>query len=43
MTPRSEAFFVSDGFKQNVIHDEEAFTDRKRCKLLTTHEYNVMA
>jgi uncharacterized protein (TIGR02118 family) len=39
----AKAFFESDGYKKNVIPDEEAFMDRKRCELLYTHEYNVMA
>jgi uncharacterized protein (TIGR02118 family) len=38
----AEAFFGSDGYKQNVIPDEEAFMDRKRCELLYTQEDNVM-
>jgi uncharacterized protein (TIGR02118 family) len=28
----ARAFFESDGYKQNIIHDEEAFMDRKRCE-----------
>jgi uncharacterized protein (TIGR02118 family) len=39
----AEAFFASDGYKENVIPDEEAFMDRKRCELLYTDEYEVMA
>jgi uncharacterized protein (TIGR02118 family) len=39
----AKAFFESNGYKQTVIPDEEAFMDRKRCELLYTHEYNVMA
>jgi uncharacterized protein (TIGR02118 family) len=39
----AKAFFESDGYQKNVIPDEEAFMDRKRCELLYTHEYNVMA
>jgi uncharacterized protein (TIGR02118 family) len=39
----AKAFFGSDGYQKNVIPDEEAFMDRKRCELLYTHEYNVMA
>jgi uncharacterized protein (TIGR02118 family) len=38
----AKAFFESDGFRENVIHDEEAFMDRKRCELLYTHEHRVM-
>jgi len=37
----AKAFFESDGYRQNVIPDEEAFMDRKRCELL--HEHSVMA
>lgn len=33
-TDDARAFFSSDGFRQNVIPDEEAFMDRKRCELL---------
>jgi uncharacterized protein (TIGR02118 family) len=39
----ARAFFESDDYRKNVIPDEEAFMDRKRCELLYTHEYNVMA
>jgi hypothetical protein len=39
----AKAFFGSDGYKKNVIPDEEAFMDRKRCELLYSHEYSVMA
>jgi uncharacterized protein (TIGR02118 family) len=39
----AKAFFESDGYQKNVIPDEEAFMDRKRCELLYTHEYNVMS
>jgi uncharacterized protein (TIGR02118 family) len=39
----AKAFFESDGYQKNVIPDEEAFMDRKRCELLYAHEYNVMA
>ena len=39
----AKAFFASDGYQRNVIPDEEAFMDRKRCELLYTHEYPVMA
>ena len=39
----AKAFFESDGYKKNVVPDEEAFMNRKRCELLYTHEYNVMA
>ena len=39
----AKAFFGSDGYQKNVIPDEEAFMDRKRCELLYTREYNVMA
>jgi uncharacterized protein (TIGR02118 family) len=39
----AKAFFESDGYRQNVIPDEEAFMDRKRCELLYTHEHSVMA
>jgi uncharacterized protein (TIGR02118 family) len=39
----AEAFFGSDGYKKNVIPDEEAFMDRKRCELLYSQEYSVMA
>jgi uncharacterized protein (TIGR02118 family) len=39
----AKAFFGSDSYKQNVIPDEEAFMDRKRCELLYSHEYSVMA
>jgi uncharacterized protein (TIGR02118 family) len=39
----AKAFFESDGYQKNVIPDEEAFMDRKRCELLYTHEYNVIA
>jgi uncharacterized protein (TIGR02118 family) len=39
----AKAFFESDGYRKNVIPDEEAFMDRKRCELLYTHEYSVMA
>ena len=39
----AKAFFESDSYKKNVIPDEEAFMDRKRCELLYTREYNVMA
>jgi uncharacterized protein (TIGR02118 family) len=35
----AKAFFESDGYRQNVIPDEEAFMDRKRCELLYTHEH----
>ena len=28
----AKAFFESDGYRQNVIPDEEAFMDRKRCE-----------
>ncbi|MEJ1977211.1 MAG: EthD domain-containing protein [Acetobacteraceae bacterium] len=38
-----KAFLASDGYRQNVIPDEEAFMDRKRCELLFTHEHSVMA
>ena len=38
----AKAFFGSDGYKKNVIPDEEAFMDRKRCELLYSHEYNVI-
>src|SRR5258708_12407327 len=39
----AKAFFESDGYGQNVIPDEEAFTDRKRCDVLYAHEHSVMA
>jgi len=39
----AKAFFESDGYRKNVIPDEEAFMDRKRCELLYTHEDSVMA
>ena len=39
----AEAFFRSNGYKQIVIPAEEAFMDRKRCEVLYTHEFNVMA
>ena len=39
----AKAFFESDGYRQNLIPDEEAFMDRKRCELLYTHEHSVMA
>jgi hypothetical protein len=39
----AKAFFESDGYRQNVIPDEEAFMDRKHCELLYTHEHSVMA
>src|ERR1700734_537357 len=39
----AKAFFESRGYKQNIIPDEEAFMDRKRCELLYTHEHRVMA
>ena len=39
----AKAFFESDGYRQNVIPDEEAFMDRKRCELLYTHDQSVMA
>jgi uncharacterized protein (TIGR02118 family) len=39
----AKAFFGSDGYKKNVIPDEEAFMDRNRCELLYSHEYSVMA
>src|ERR1700692_3423019 len=39
----AKAFFESDGYRQNVIPDEQAFMDRKRCQLLYTHEHSVMA
>ena len=39
----AKAFFGSDGYRQNVIPDEQAFMDRKRCELLYTHEHSVMA
>jgi uncharacterized protein (TIGR02118 family) len=39
----AKTFLESDGYQKNVIPDEEAFMDRKRCELLYTHEYNVMA
>jgi uncharacterized protein (TIGR02118 family) len=38
----AKAFFASDSYRRNVIPDEEAFMDRKRCELLFTHEHNVM-
>jgi uncharacterized protein (TIGR02118 family) len=38
----AEAFFGSDGYKKNVIPDEEEFMNRKRCELLYSHEYNVI-
>ena len=38
----AKAFFESDGYRKNVIPDEEAFMDRKRCELLFTNEHNVM-
>jgi len=38
----AKAFFASDTYRQNVIPDEEAFMDRKRCELLFTNEHNVM-
>ena len=38
----ADAFFVSDGYKKNVLPDEEAFMDRKRCELLYSNEYNVI-
>jgi uncharacterized protein (TIGR02118 family) len=38
----AKAFFESDDYQKNVIPDEEAFMDRKRCELLYTHEYSVM-
>ena len=39
----AKAFFGSNGYRQNVIPDEQAFMDRKRCELLYTHEHDVMA
>jgi uncharacterized protein (TIGR02118 family) len=39
----AKAFFESGDYRQNVIPDEEAFMDRKRCELLYTHEHSVMA
>jgi hypothetical protein len=36
------AFFTSHGYRKNVIPDEEAFMDRKRCELLWTHEHRVV-
>ena len=39
----AKAFFESTGYRQKIVPDEEAFMDRKRCELLYTHEYNVMA
>jgi hypothetical protein len=39
----AKAFFESNGYRQNLISDEEAFMDRKRCELLYTHEHSVMA
>src|SRR5258706_14651901 len=39
----AEAFFDSEGYRQNVIPDEEAFMDRKRCELLYTHKHSVVA
>lgn len=30
----ARAFFASDGYRRNVIPDEEAFMDRARCQLL---------
>ena len=38
-----KAFFESEGYKQNVIPDEEAFMDRERCELLYTTEHVVIA
>jgi EthD domain len=38
----AEAFFGSDGYKKNVIPDEEEFMNRKRCELLYSHEYTVI-
>jgi uncharacterized protein (TIGR02118 family) len=35
----AKAFFESDGYKQNIIPDEEAFMDRKRCEFLYTDEH----
>jgi uncharacterized protein (TIGR02118 family) len=35
----AKAFFDSDGYKKNVIPDEEAFMVRKHCELLYTYEY----
>jgi hypothetical protein len=38
-SPSSQpAFFESDGYKQNVIPDEESFMDRKHGELMYTHE-----
>ena len=39
----AKAFFESDGYRKNVIPDEEAFMDRKRCELLYSHEFGVIA
>ena len=39
----AKAFFESDGYRQKVVPDEEAFMDRKRCEMLYTHEHSVMA
>ncbi len=41
--PGTTASNFDDGYRQNVIPDEEAFMDRKRCELLYTHEHSVMA
>jgi uncharacterized protein (TIGR02118 family) len=38
----AKAFFESNGYRKNVIPDEETFMDRKRCELLYTFEHNVM-
>jgi uncharacterized protein (TIGR02118 family) len=38
----AKAFFESDGYKKNVVPDEEALMDRERCELLYTHEHRVM-
>jgi uncharacterized protein (TIGR02118 family) len=39
----AKAFFESDGYRTNVIPDEEAFMDRKRCELLYTQERKFIA
>jgi len=39
----AKAFFASDRYRENVIPDEEAFMDRKRCQLIYTREHSVMA
>ena len=38
----ARAFLESNGYKQNVIPDEEAFMDRKRCEFMYTNEHIVV-